>query len=96
MAIETKEKHIRAVWGREGIWSTGIVVHGTSVSEPSQPVPNGYVDEYPHDDIGGPCTGPCCEPEAYGPNPWTCDKCGCQLSQPGVCIHCWEKMGLAE
>ena len=53
---------------------------------------NGYVDSYPHNDFDGPCTGPCCEPEAYGPGPhWTCQGgCGYSLWQPGECVECCE------
>ncbi len=49
---------------------------------------NGWIDPYPHEDLETPCTLPCCVPEAYGPNPWTCDDCGTQLKKPGVCIDC--------
>ncbi len=54
--------------------------------------PNGYVDPYPHSDLQRPCTGPCCEPEAY-PQPyrWWCqgDKCMAVLLEPGECINCY-------
>ena len=49
---------------------------------------NGYIDPYPHADLMGPCTLPCCEPDAYGPGPnWTCG-CGALLMKPGLCVDC--------
>lgn len=50
---------------------------------------NGFVDPYPHDDLECPCTGPCCEPEAYGPPPhWRCAQCSVRLLKPGLCVNC--------
>lgn len=53
---------------------------------------NGYVGEYPHNDIDGPCTGACCFPECFGPYPFRC-TCGVQLRWRGLCIECAQRAG---
>jgi len=50
---------------------------------------NGFVDPYPHRDFDGACTGPCCFPEAYPKNPWSCEECKVSLREPGICKACW-------
>jgi hypothetical protein len=61
-------------------------------------VPNGFIEPYPHVDFDAPCTSPCCEPEAYGEYPWSCegDRCLNQLAHRGMCIPCAEKEGMLE
>jgi len=54
--------------------------------------PNGWVNPYPHDDAERPCTGMCCDPNAY-PQPirWSCSAdhhCPAKLRSPGECINC--------
>ena len=61
-------------------------------------LPNGWVDDYPHSDFDGPCTGQCCMRDAYAePDVWTCYsfRCYAKLHQPGTCINCTPPLILA-
>ncbi len=61
-------------------------------------VKNGWIDPYPHNDFDGPCTGPCCFPEAYPEFAFTCAGEGCyeHLKYRGLCVSCAEKQGALE
>ena len=54
--------------------------------------PNGWISDYPHSDLGKPCSGPCCEPDEYeNPYPWRCQgqaDCKAKLVFPGECVTC--------
>ncbi len=62
--------------------------------------PNGRIEPYPHADLDGPCTGPCCEDYSEGPNMpylWHCEglyrgrefvRCNVRLISPGQCLEC--------
>lgn len=72
--------------------------NGTKATIPPQCLENGWVDDYPHNDLERTCTNPCCMPEGYDSYPWLCgDGTVCKdhfggrparLRSKGVCVLC--------
>lgn len=60
--------------------------------------PNGYVECYPHSDFDGPCTGQCCEPEAYAssdprkPLLWSCEGRYVGRGLDAQFVRCWAQL----